>query len=66
MPKMDGFEVCRRIKKDTKTANTKVIAISGYDTEENREKIFKCGADLFFSKPLDIKILKQEIGHILD
>ncbi|MCF8129691.1 MAG: response regulator [Deltaproteobacteria bacterium] len=65
MPKIDGFEACKRIKEVPETANTKIIAISGFDTEENRQRIFNCGADLFFPKPLDIKNIKKEIGNIL-
>jgi len=65
MPKMDGFELCRRIKEDTDTADTKIIAISGYDTEENRQRILKCGADLFLAKPLDIKNIKKDIEIVL-
>jgi excisionase family DNA binding protein len=65
MPKMDGFEVCRNMKKNPDTKNTKIIAISGFDTEENREKILKCGADLFLPKPLDKSTLKNTIKTVL-
>lgn len=66
MPKMDGFEVCRRIKKDSETKNIKIIAISGFDNLENREKILDCGADVFFSKPLNLKELRKEIDRIIE
>ena len=65
MPKMDGFEVCQRLKKDSDTANTKIIAISGYDTEDNRQRIINCGADLFLPKPLDIENIEKEIEMVL-
>lgn len=65
MPKMDGFEVCLQLKKDSDTANTKIIAISGYDMEENRQRILKCGADLFLPKPLDIKNIMKGIEMVL-
>ena len=65
MPKMDGFEVCRRLKAAPETADTKIIAVSGFDTEENRQRILNCGADLFLPKSLDIKNIKKEIGNIL-
>lgn len=66
MPKMDGFEVCRHMKKDPETKNTKIIAISGFDTKENRKKILGCGADLFLPKPLDISTLINIIQKILE
>jgi len=65
MPKIDGFEACLRLKKDSDTANTKIIAISGHDTEENRQRILKYGADLFLPKPLDIENIKKEIEMVL-
>ena len=65
MPKMNGFEVCERLKNDPDTADIKIIAISGFDTEENRQRIISCGADIFLAKPLNMKILKQEISHFL-
>ena len=52
MPNMDGFEVCRQMRKNPDTMNTKIIAISGYSDEENRKKIIDAGADLFIPKPL--------------
>lgn len=66
MPKMDGFEVCRRIKQDPETEHIKIIAISGFDTYENRNKIMDCGADLFLSKPLDIKKLLEDIENMYE
>jgi excisionase family DNA binding protein len=65
MPKMDGFEVCESLRKDPETVDIKIIAISGLDTIENRQRIIRCGADLFLPKPIDMKILKTEIDCLL-
>ena len=65
MPRMDGFEVCRRLKNNPETKNVKIIAISGFDTQENKEKILACGADLFLAKPLDLERLRKEVESIL-
>lgn len=65
MPKMDGFEVCQRLKTDKDTKVTKIIAISGYNTAENRRRILACGADLFMAKPLDLKTLIREVSGLL-
>lgn len=66
LPEMDGFKVCRQIKEDEDVADTKIIAISGYDTHQNRQKILDCGADLFMSKPLDFKNLTSEIEKLIN
>ena len=65
MPKMDGFEVCRRLKESPDTATIKVIAISGFDAENNRQRILNCGADLFLPKPLSLKNIEKKIELIL-
>lgn len=64
MPGVDGFTVCREIKSRPSTKNIKIIAITGYPTEENIEKIKKAGADAVFAKPFDYNQLLQEIQKI--
>ncbi|WP_086001825.1 response regulator [Plesiocystis pacifica] len=54
MPGVDGFEVCTRLKKDAATTNTEVIAITGYYTEANMERIINAGAVACLKKPLDV------------
>jgi len=63
MPGMSGFEVCRLIKEDPQTSHIKILVITGYDTEENREKAMKAGADGYMAKPLSIDALP---GHVAD
>ena len=65
MPNMDGFKVCEIIKQDEQTKNIKIIAISGFSSEENQQRIFNCGADTFHSKPLAVKRLLAEIAELL-
>ncbi|MCR9164202.1 MAG: response regulator [Nannocystaceae bacterium] len=73
MPGVDGFEVCTRLKKDSATKDTEVIAITGYYTEANTERILAAGAAGCLRKPLDVievrrKVidafnLKEEVGE---
>lgn len=64
MPGMDGFEVCKRIKENPATSHIKVLAVSGYDTPENREKILKAGADGFLAKPVDNEAFLDEVRRL--
>jgi CheY-like chemotaxis protein len=66
MPGMDGFEVCRRIKENSGTSHIKILAITGYDTDENRERIIEAGADGYLAKPLERGILLQQIEGLLN
>ena len=63
MPGVDGFEVCARLKKDAATTNTEVIAITGYYTEANMERILSAGAAACLKKPLDVLEVR---GQVLD
>jgi len=65
MPKIDGFEVCQRIKGNLDSAKMKIIAISGYESKDIQQQIFRCGADRFFLKPLNLTELISEITHLL-
>jgi excisionase family DNA binding protein len=49
MPQIDGFEVCRRLRQDPATKHTKIIAISGFNTQANRQKF--CIAEQICSYP---------------
>jgi excisionase family DNA binding protein len=61
MPGVDGFEVCARLKKDPATANTEVIAITGYYTEANMERILNAGAAACLKKPLDVLEVRSRV-----
>lgn len=61
MPGLDGFEVCTQLKKDPACKALRIIAMTGYPSEENIEHIIKAGAEKCLSKPLDIKLLHKAI-----
>ena len=53
MPKMDGFELCRRIKGDERYRDIPVIIITGLTETKDRIKGIEAGAEDFISKPID-------------
>ncbi|TRX02639.1 response regulator [Candidatus Methylobacter oryzae] len=57
MPKLDGFAVCQQIKADPDTRDIRVIAMTGYPSLENEQRILEAGAEICISKPLDTKFL---------
>ena len=65
MSGMDGFEVCERIKENPDTSQIKILAMTGYDTEDKREKIMKAGADGFIAKPIQMDDLLKRLDDLL-
>ena len=50
MPGMDGFEVCEKIKEDSKLRDIPVIALSALPSSQSKEKIVSLGAYAYFEK----------------
>ena len=65
MPKMNGFEVYKRIRQDCRLDNIKVVALSGSVMKEDEQRIMAAGFDDFVPKPIDIKGLVRKIRDYL-
>ncbi|MFA5847677.1 MAG: diguanylate cyclase [Thermodesulfovibrionales bacterium] len=65
MPKMDGFEVCRRIKGDERLRNIPVIMITALKEFEDWVKAIEAGCDEFISKPFDRHELTVRVKSLL-
>ena len=63
LPDINGFKVCEMIKARNK--NTRVIAITGYDSEDIKTKILSAGADAYLIKPFQFKILFEHVNNLL-
>lgn len=53
MPRMDGYDVCRKIKENDKTKNIPVIMVTVLRSKEDRIESIEAGAEDFISKPVD-------------
>lgn len=65
MPDIKGYEVCKRIKTNEETKDTKIIVLSAYLDDEKFKKMKEYGADLCFSKPLPLPQLREEVAKSL-
>lgn len=65
MPKIDGYEVCRRLKADPKTAQIPVIFVSACNDEESLAKIKEVGGYTLVSKPIEFTELFSHMETIL-
>jgi CheY-like chemotaxis protein len=64
MPGMSGLELLEHIKKTYFKPSPVVMMITAYGDDENRQMAEKLGADAFLTKPLDFKLLKNELLKI--
>jgi signal transduction histidine kinase len=53
MPGMDGYEVARRLRAEPWSRNVVMLAISGYDSEEDRQRSLAAGCDEHLVKPVE-------------
>ncbi|GAB6057857.1 response regulator [Desulfonatronum parangueonense] len=61
MPEMDGYEVCRRLQADPRTADIPVIFVTGKESEENERKGFDLGAVDYIVKPIQPHIVEARV-----
>jgi twitching motility two-component system response regulator PilH len=65
MPKMNGYEVCRKLKTDPKTQNVPVVMCSSKGEEFDRYWGMKQGADAYIVKPFQPKELVATVKQLL-
>lgn len=65
MPRMDGYEACRRIKSNPETSSTRILAISGFIDNGAEQEILDCGATDWMRKPVQIEEFKKKIEKLL-
>jgi len=65
-PNVDAVDVCKRIKLDPDTESIKVLALTGLPEQGVMERVYKVGADLCLTKPLQIESLKKEVSRLLE
>jgi len=65
MPKMNGFEVCRKIKGDPATAKIMVLMVTALSELGDIERAVAAGTDDFLSKPFNRIELDKRVGNML-
>jgi two-component system, OmpR family, alkaline phosphatase synthesis response regulator PhoP len=65
MPRMSGFEVCRRVKNDPETKNILVVIVTALNELGDVERGVDCGADDFLSKPINKLELLTRVKSLL-
>ena len=66
LPKLNGWEVCRRIKEDDSIKDIAVLMLSARSEVDDKVRGFNVGADDYVTKPFSPKELVARVKRILD
>lgn len=66
MPRMDGFELIRRIRAHAKHAATPIIVVSADTDPGTPQRVAQLGVDAFFPKPFSPAQVRRKLEQLLD
>jgi PAS domain S-box-containing protein len=64
LPRIDGYEVARRLRAAPATRNSLLVAMTGYGQEEDRRRSREAGFDHHLVKPIDPQVLPQILADM--
>ena len=65
MPRMDGYEVCQRIRADASLKDIAIVMLTAKGREVEREKGLALGADLYITKPFSTREVVIKVKEVL-
>jgi len=65
MPRLNGYEVCKRLKENPDTQDIKIIILSGQLKKEDVLNLLQLGIKDYFAKPFDVQELIERIKILL-
>jgi excisionase family DNA binding protein len=65
MPEIDGVELCRTIKASEELAGTKVLLITGYQSDDRLARGLEAGADGWLAKPILLEPFLTQVAELL-
>src|SRR5215469_4477566 len=64
LPKVNGIEVLRRIRADSRTRRLPVVVLTSSRQDSDRDEVYDLGANSYICKPVDFEKFTEAIGHL--
>jgi CheY-like chemotaxis protein len=65
LPGMDGLELTRKLKAETRTRNVKIVALTAFAMKSDADKVFAAGCDGYITKPIDTRKFMEQLRPYL-
>jgi len=66
MPIMNGYETVNVLRSDAKTAGIKIIAVTSFALDDEKNRILATGVDVFVPKPIDTRAFSKLVKQMLE
>lgn len=66
MPEMDGWEFCRKLKRDFHTNHIPIILLTALSGDDDKTLGIEIGADMYLEKPFNTKFLLKAVKNLMD
>ena len=66
MPRMNGFQLCEKLKKDERTCHIPVIFLTALAEIKEQMEGLENGADYYITKPFDVDLLNVKVNNLID
>lgn len=63
LPKLNGYDVCRRIRGQSWGRNVLIAAVTGWGQDKDKLQADNAGFDCHFTKPVDLSVLERVLAH---
>jgi DNA-binding response OmpR family regulator len=65
MPKMNGFDVCHKVKNELKMDDVYIVMLTAKGQEYDKQKGIEVGADVYMTKPFDPDEIYDKVEEVL-
>lgn len=63
LPEMDGYDVARELRADPTMAGTVLVALTGWGSEDDKQRAHEAGFDVHLTKPVDVAVVDEVVAR---